>query len=201
MDIERGSGNPSLLPILRSQQQGEILATLLSAPEDEFSVADLARVAKVPYASVHREVERAQQAGIVVSRRLGNSRLIRANVESPYFEGLSSVLVRAFGPPAVIGRALAEVAGVQAAYLFGSWAARFEGQEGERPVGDLDLLVLGNPDRNALFEAVAGASPRLGREIQVTIRDPQWLVKGEGPFHGTVTARPLVAVPIGPDEP
>lgn len=200
MDSTGRGGTPSLLPILRSQQQGEVLAAVLGSPDDELSVAELGRMTGAPYPSVHREVERAERAGIVSSRRVGNVRLIRANVTSPYFEGLASVLVRAFGPPAVLGRALATIAGVRAAYLFGSWAARFEGLDGTRPVGDLDVLILGDPDRNAVFEAASRASAPLGREVQVTIRDADWLVAGEGSFHDTVCSRPLVPITIGDPE-
>lgn len=190
-------GTPSLLPLLRSQQQGEILAAVLGAAGEEFSVADLGRLTGAAYPSVHREIARAERAGIVQSRRVGNVRLVRANSSSPYFEGLAAVLVRAFGPPAVLGRALAGIEGIESAYLFGSWAARFTGQEGERAVKDLDLLVLGDPERNALFEATSQASQMLGREVQVTIRDPGWLSEGEGPFHDTVSSRPLVSIDLG----
>lgn len=197
MDTAGRSGTPSLLPILRSQQQGEILAAVLGSPDDEFSVADLGRLTGAAYPSVHREVERAERAGILQSRRVGNVRLVRANRSSPYFEGLAAILVRAFGPPAVLGQALAGIDGVESAYLFGSWAARFTGQHGERAVNDLDLLVLGDPERNALFEVTSQASRKLGREVQVTIRDPGWLTEGEGPFHRTVASRPLVSIDLG----
>ena len=191
---ESQTGSPSLLPILRSQQQGEILAAVLGAPDEELSVAELSRQTGAAYASVHREIERAESAGIVQSRRLGNVRMVRANPQSPYFEGLSSVLVRAFGPPAVLGEALAGIGGIESAYLFGSWAARYVGQTGDRPVHDLDMLVLGEPNRNSLFEATAAVSKKLGREVQVTIREPGWLDHGTGPFHDTVVARPLVPI-------
>jgi hypothetical protein len=56
------------------------------------------------------------------------------------------------------------------AYLDGSWAARFAGETGRRPVGDIDLLVLGNPDRDEVYAAVSAVEPRLGRPVEVTIR-------------------------------
>jgi len=75
-------------------------------------------------------------------------------------------------------------------------AARYHEHQGPRPVGDIDLLILGEPDRDALYGATARASTRLGREIQVTIRKPGWLTTGSGTFHDTVTSRPVVAVPL-----
>src|SRR5215471_19349460 len=103
---------PSLLPILRSQQQGEILALLLGDPELELSLTEIAARTGAPHPSVHREVERAEQAGLVTTRKVGNTRLVRANTASPYYTGLAEVLTRAFGIPAVLVEALRDVNGI-----------------------------------------------------------------------------------------
>jgi DNA-binding transcriptional ArsR family regulator len=190
---------PSLLPIFRSRQQADLLTYLLASPEVEISLRDLAGRLGTPYASVHREIERAEAAGVIRSRKVGNTRLVRANTASPYFEGLSQVLIRAFGPPAVLAEALRPVDGIAAAYAYGSWAARYYGSEGQRAVEDLDLLVLGEPDRDHLYAAVAAAEPRLGRPIQVTVREADWLENGEGSFHDTVVSRPMVPIPLNDD--
>lgn len=189
--MERGSA-PSLLPILRSQQQGEILALLLGDPELELSLTELANRTSTPHASVHREIQRAEAAGLVTSRKVGNTRLVRANTKSPFYPGLAEVLTRSFGVPAVIARALSGVTGVHEAVVYGSWASRHAGERGNRPIGDIDLLVLGHPDRDALYAALRPAEERLGRPIQVTIREPGWLESGTGSFHDTVTTRPML---------
>lgn len=183
---------PSLLPILRSQQQGEILALVLGDPALELSLTDLGRRTGAPHPSVHREIERAESAGIVTSRKIGNTRLVRANVDSPYYAGLADVLTRAFGVPAVIAEAIGAIDGVDEAYLYGSWAARHAGEPGTRPVGDIDVLILGDPDRDLVYAALGSAEGRLGRPIQVTFRELGWLESGDGSFHGTVRSRPLL---------
>ena len=190
------SPTPSLLPIFRSQQQAELLALILGDPTAEHSMTELAARTGVPYPSVHREVERAEAAGLVTSRLVGRTRLIRADESSPYFDGLSDVLVKAFGVPWVIGQTLSGVDGIDAAYIYGSWAARFSGEEGDRPVGDIDLLVLGGPDRDKVYAATSVGERRLGRPVQVTIRSADWLADGSGTFHDTVTGRPMVPVPL-----
>jgi len=189
---------PSLLPILRSQQQGEILALLLGDPDLELSLTEIAGRLGVPHPSVYREIQRAEQAGLVTSRKIGNTRLVRANTASPYYGGLAEVLTRAFGVPAVLAEVLHSVGGITAAYIYGSWAARHEGQAGQRPVGDIDVLILGDPDRDQLYAALSTAEQRLARPVQATIRDPGWMVSGSGSFHDTITSCPLVelAVPL-----
>ena len=190
------SSTPSLLPIFRSQQQAELLALILGDPTAEHSMTALAERTGVPYPSVHREVERAEAAGLVTSRLVGRTRLIRADESSPYFDGLSDVLVKAFGVPWVIGQTLSGIDAIDAAYVYGSWAARFSGEKGDRPVGDIDLLVLGGPDRDEVYAAASAAERRLGRSVQVTIRSADWLADGSGTFHDTVAGRPLVPVPL-----
>lgn len=187
---------PTLLPILRSQQQGEILALLLGDPDLELSLTEISQRTGAPHPSVYREVERAEQAGLVTSRKVGNTRLVRANTASPYYAGLAEALTRAFGVPAVLASVLGTVDGIDAAYIYGSWAARHAGQAGQRPVGDIDVLVLGEPDRDQLYEALSVAEQRLGRPVEATIREISWLDEGTGAFHDTVTSRPILKLDL-----
>lgn len=188
---------PSLLPIFRSRQQAEILALVLGSPGRDFTLPEIAEMAGAPYSSVHREIDRCESAGLISTRRIGRSRVIAADTNSPYFDGLAEVLVRAFGPPRVLAEELEAIDGVDEAYIFGSWAARHSGwEQGGRPVKDVDVLILGRPDRDELYAAVSRAEARLGREVQVVIRESGWLEDGADSFHDTVVGRPLVALAL-----
>jgi DNA-binding transcriptional ArsR family regulator len=188
---------PSLLPILRSQQQGEILALLLGDPDRELSLTEISQITGAPHPSVYREVQRAEQAGLVTTRKIGNTRLVRADTASPYYAGLADVLTRAFGVPSVLAAALQQVSGIEMAYLYGSWAARHAGQPGLRPIGDIDILILGQPDRDKLYDVLGIVESQLGRPVQATIRDAGWLDSGSGSFHDSVTSRPLLQLVLG----
>jgi 8-oxo-dGTP pyrophosphatase MutT (NUDIX family)/DNA-binding transcriptional ArsR family regulator len=187
---------PSLLPILRSQQQADILALLLGDPDLELSLTQIAERTGAPQPSVHREIERAERTGLVTSRKVGNTRLTRANTASPYYAGLADVLTRAFGVPAVLTNELRQVDGITAVYIYGSWAARHAGHPGQRPVGDIDVLILGDPDRDRLYPALSAAEERLGRPVEATIREPGWLETGTGVFHDTVSSRPILRLEL-----
>src|ERR1700739_4833101 len=124
LQIGERQPTPSLLPVLRSQQQGEILALLLGDPDLELTLTEIAERTQAPHPSVYREIQRAEQAGLVMTRKVGNTPLARANTDSPYYAGLAEVLTRAFGVPAVLAEVLGPLQGIAQAYVYGSWAAR-----------------------------------------------------------------------------
>jgi len=106
---------------------------------------------------------------------------------------LTELLLRSFGPRQVIAEEFAGLAQVDAAYLFGSWAARYSGQRGRAPA-DIDVLVIGQPDRDEVDEAAQRAGSRLAREVNVTIRSAEWWHEGADSFHNEVNRRPIITV-------
>jgi predicted nucleotidyltransferase len=167
-----------------------LLTLVLLAPGREWSLTELAGRAAASVSSAQREMARAEAAGVVGSRRLGNTRLVSA-ADSPLTAPLTELLLRSFGPRQVVAEELSGLTGIRQAFLFGSWAARYEGQPGPAPA-DIDVLVIGQTDRDELDDAAQRASARLAREVSVTIRSPQWWRDGGDGFHAEVTRRPLV---------
>jgi predicted nucleotidyltransferase len=91
---------------------------------------------------------------------------------------------------------MSDIPGIAAAYIYGSWAANHAGQPSKRPIGDIDILILGDPDRDELYVALTAAEERLGRPVQATILDPSWLESGTGAFHDTVISRPMLQLTL-----
>lgn len=149
--------------------------------------------------SAQREMARAEEAGVVSSRRLGSTRLV-TSAQSPLTGPLTELLLRSFGPRQVIGEEFAGLAGVDGVYLSGSWADRYAGQRGRAPA-DIDVLVIGRPDRDEVDEAAQRLGERLGREVNVTIRSGQWWQEGADSFHAEVIRRPIVTVLPGAGQP
>ncbi len=146
---------------------------LLMHPEQEYGVTEMAGRLGVPLSTLHREVVRLDEAGLLRSRTQGRNRLIRANVDHPAAKALAQLLEITFGPRAVIAEEFAIKAAEQVV-IFGSWAARYDGQAGPPP-HDIDVLVVGRVDRADLYDAADRANARLGIEVNPVVRTAkQW---------------------------
>ncbi|MFS3128564.1 ArsR family transcriptional regulator [Nocardioides sp. Bht2] len=168
------SDGPALMPIFRSQHQAELLMWLLLHPEQEYGVSELAKRLGVPLTTLHREIVRLDDAALVSSRSQGRNRLIRANPGHPAAGALTQLLEITFGPRAVIAEEFA-APGVSQVAIFGSWAARYEGETGPPP-RDIDVLVVGAADRADIYDAADRASARLGIEVNPVLRsERQWI--------------------------
>lgn len=185
---------PALLPVFRSRLQGVLLATLLGQPDREWTLEELARTCGEPYQTVSGEIRRLQSGGLVVTRAIGRSKLVRADESSPYFAPLAQLALMSFGPPLVVAEELAGLVGVEQAFIFGSWAARYDGQPGPAP-RDVDVLLIGAPDRDAVDEAARRAQSRLGREVNVTLRSRHRWDNDQDAFTVQLRVSPLLLVP------
>lgn len=114
-------------------------------------------------ASVYRELKRLAQAGLIERAQPGRSASYRAAKESPLYRPLRELLERTLGVEPLLRRSLAKVEGIEVAAIFGSWA---EGDASDS--SDIDLLVIGDMNRNDLLAAVRSVESRAGREIDVT---------------------------------
>ncbi len=185
---------PPVLPIFRSQLQGELLALVLAEPSRQWTIDELSERTGEPYQTVATEVRRLQEAELLVATTIGRSKLLWANEANPYLRPLSQLVTMAFGPPLVIGEEFERVDGIEAIYIYGSWAARYLGEPGASP-NDIDVLVIGRPDRDDVYDAAQRAQRRLGREVNVTQRTrKQWDNATDG-FSEQVRSSPMVEVP------
>jgi predicted nucleotidyltransferase len=184
---------PALMPIFRSEAQARILAWLLLAPEREQPIASLVPIAGVAQPNILREVNRLVEAGLLRERRAGHTRLVAANTSSPYYQPLVQILGRAYGPAQAVPEELTDVPGIDRAVVVGSWAQRFQGEPGPPP-NDVDVVVVGAPDRRALRRANARLEERLGVPVQITVVTPkEWDEKSSG-FLADVQQRPHLTV-------
>lgn len=182
---------PRLAPIFRSETQLHILGATYLEPERHFTIAELVRRSGRPQPTVAREVDRLAAAGLLETELRNGRRTVWAVTESPIFDELRSILLKTIGPKAVLENRLTGLAGIDDAVIYGSWARRYHGEAGALPQ-DVDLLVIGTADVNAIRASADLATRELGRDVNVTVLTPaEWDTAGSG-FIEHVKNGPLV---------
>ncbi|WP_166997841.1 winged helix-turn-helix domain-containing protein [Paramicrobacterium fandaimingii] len=180
-----------LSPILRSDTQGRMLASLLLDPEVELTLTELARRANVAVPTILRDVDRLVAGEYLRDRRIGRSRLIRANTSHPLFAPLRQIIMYGYGPAVVLTTLLADVSYIDAAYIYGSWAERSSGKSGHDPE-DIDVLVIGHADQSEVYALARKASQLIGKEVNINQIAPERWASADDGFITTVRSRPLV---------
>jgi predicted nucleotidyltransferase len=191
------SQGPALLPVFRSQHQAELLTWLFLHADQEYGVTDLAERLRVPLSTLHAEVVRLDEAGLISSRTLGRNRLIRANTAHSAAKALTELLEVTFGPRVVIAEEF-DFAGAKQVAIFGSWAARYAGQGGPSP-RDVDVLVVGRVDRADVYEAADRAQARLGLEVNPVVRSVNEWDDSADALVSQIKASPYTVVRDGAD--
>lgn len=122
---------------------------------------------------------------------------ISADPDSPIFPELASLMLKTVGPKTVLEQLLAGVNGIEVAYIYGSWARRYHGEQGAQPA-DIDVLVVGKPDVNLVRRRGEQASERLGRDVNVSVlTSREWRDETSG-FVRQLHSAPLVSLGLAP---
>lgn len=186
------SAPSSLAPYFRSDAHASILAQILLSPE-ELSLSDVSSAAGVPLTTVQREVARLAQAGVLSTRKLGNTRLVQANPDYPLLAPLREIVAATYGPQPVIYEIFANVENAQLVAIFGSWAARALGEPGPMP-HDIDVVVVGEVDEMDVDQLAVDAGRAIGRDVNpVAITPERWHANTDG-FVTDLRSRPLVVL-------
>jgi predicted nucleotidyltransferase len=192
---------PALLPVFRSRLQASILAALLLNPDNEYSLTDLAQRFSTPLSTVHGEVGRLADAGLLLRRHAGRSTMVMANRDNRLVKPLTELLFLSWGPLQVVADEFSKLDGAERVLIFGSWAARYLEQPGPPP-HDLDVLVVGGPHREDVYDAADQAQKRLGMPVNPVIRTGDAWRTATDPLVRQIQSAPLVPVlmPDGEDE-
>ena len=133
-------------------------------PDETRHVRALQRATGLAPRSLQTELARLVRLGIL--RRHVDGRQVKYGLDeqSPRWRALRSLLRELADPAEVVREALADVAGVEAAFLFGSYARGTDIRESS----DLDVFILhGDLPEDRLARRTLDAGVLLGREVNV----------------------------------
>jgi predicted nucleotidyltransferase len=197
-NISSVENNPSwLLPLLPSRATGALLALLYLHPDRDYSLTEAGALIDASPKVMHTEASRLVMAGLVREERRGRARLLRAETSGPISRPLTDLLAVTYGPLPVLTDLLSGSPGVEEAFIYGSWAARYLGEPGPVP-RDVDVLVVGSAPEDDLYDIARQAERRLERDVNVSQVTRQYWESPDSAdsFMRHIRDRPLVRLEL-----
>ncbi len=181
------------MELLCGTYRQRVLSVLLLHPDSNYHVRELARLTGTSAGTLHKELTRLAQAGLLLRQEQGNQVRYQANRACPVFGELASLFRKTCGLVDVLADALQPLAGdITLAFVFGSMA-----RGDEQPGSDVDLMLIGSPAFGDVVKALYPAQETLQREINPAIYRPQEISRhiaaGE-PFIRELLAKPKLFV-------
>ncbi len=158
-----------LADLLFKEYRRRVLGLLLLHPDQAYHVREIARLTGTVAGTLHKELSKLAEAGLLLKMAQGNQVSYQANRSSLIFDELASILRKTSGIADVLAEALAPLAQqIDFALVFGSVAS------GKANAGsDIDLLIVGDAGFGEIVKALYPAQHQLRREINPKLYLPE----------------------------
>ena len=154
-----------LSSLLFSEYRRRVLGLLLLNPDSTYHVRELARLTGTSAGTLHKELTKLTEGGVLRRQEVGNQVRYSANRDCPIFDELASILRKTSGLVDVLASALAGVEkNIVLAFVFGS-VARGEQQSNS----DVDVMLVGSLGFADAVQALHPAQATLQREINPVV--------------------------------
>lgn len=187
-----------LATLLFGSYRRRVLELLLLHPDSAYHVREIARLTGTSAGTLHKELAKLADAGLLSRQRVGNQVRYAAELACPIYEELAAILRKTSGLADVLADALSSLTGrLQLAFVFGS-VARGEAQAGS----DVDVMLVGNLEFADVVRVLHPLQQTLGREINPAVYAPDEFRRkatAGAPFLKLVLAHPKLFL-IGNDD-
>lgn len=152
-----------LTDILFGDYRKKVLSQLLLHPDEDYHVRELARLTNTVPGTLHKELARLANAGLLLRKAQGNQVRYQANRQCPVYPELAALLRKTTGAAERVSEALAPLQ-PSLALIFGSVASGTE-----TAASDVDVLVITERGFGEVVRALHAAQTELGREINPVV--------------------------------
>jgi predicted nucleotidyltransferase len=152
------------MEMTKSRLRQKVLLYFYTNTDANVYLRELASILKEDPGNLSKELRKLEKEGIFNPVTRGNQKYITLNQAYPLYKELKSIIFKTIGIEGSLRGIVSHTSGVASAFIYGSFA-----EHNENSASDIDLLIIGNPDENALMEEIDKLEPLIGREINYTI--------------------------------
>ncbi|HSW29056.1 MAG TPA: nucleotidyltransferase domain-containing protein [Longimicrobiales bacterium] len=179
--------------LLTSAARAKLLQLFALFSDEPLRFRDIQRRIGVGSRSLQLELRRLEDLELIARQGRGREVRFRACTDNPLWLPVWQMVAGLARPDEICRILLADLAGVDAAFVYGSVA-----RDDARPDSDVDVFVVGaGVDEIELARRTSEAGALLGREVNVAIYTPQQvreMVRAGHPYIGRVMREPKIWV-------
>ena len=188
--------NPTLKALFTSETRIKVLSHFFLHPDESFYLRQLERLLKKPVGQLSPELSNLERIQLLTSCQEGNQRRYSINKDFALYDELKTIFLKTAGAGDVIRESLSKLAGIELAFIYGSFA------KGEEHIGsDIDIMIVGEaPDRN-VGRAISDAEKKLKRTVNYSLyerKEVKARFKKKDNFVTTVFNEPRITI-LGPN--
>lgn len=179
--------------LLTSAARAKLLQLFALFSDEPLRFRDIQRRIGVGSRSLQLELRRLEDLELIARQGRGREVRFRARTDTPLWLPVWQMISGLARPDEICRILLADLAGVDAAFVYGSVA-----RDDARPDSDVDVFVVGaGVDEIELARRTNEAEALLGREVNVAVYTPQEvreMVRAGHPYIGRVMREPKIWV-------
>ena len=131
--------------------------------------------------AVRLELNRFEDAGMVVSHTSGNKKLYKANNKHPLFPDINNILLKYIGVDQVVEIIIARMGELQKVYMTGDYALG-------KDSGIIDLILIGTLNKEYLVNLVDKGEKLVSKKIRYIVYDShEWEEKKDNEVSNGLT--------------
>ena len=163
--------------LITSKVRARILMRLFLNPDQNAYLRELAKEFDVSPSQVKEELDNLSEAGLLSKEKDGRQINYSANPTHSLFPELSSMVKKAMGMDRVLDSIVKRLGNLEQAFVIDDYA---EGKDS----GLIDLVLIGEIDRDNLEDLVAKTERYIQRKIRTLVMTERDFSSSEGIFRG-----------------
>ena len=151
---------------------GEIINLFFKNPDKEYYFREIAKNLKKEPSHYQKYLDNLVEDKILLDERRGNMRFFKLNKKHPLYEEIKSIISKTSGLENELKELVDKLDNVECAFIFGSIAKGTENNN-----SDIDLMLIGNIDQDALTTMISYIESKIAREINYHIYSSQEIIE------------------------
>jgi predicted nucleotidyltransferase len=146
--------------LVRTKLRKRLLAYAFTHQDEHYYVRELALLIHEDPGNLSRELRGLQAEGLYTSVTRGRNKVYSLNKSYPLFAEMKSIVFKTIGVEGSLRELVNKYEGIETAFIYGSFA-----KNKEQASSDIDIVVVGEFDRDTFTAEVRALEAGLGREI------------------------------------